>query len=215
MIPRGDMAIWNFPKCEVGCWSVVLLKPNTHRRRRRDETVLSRRVGVSGVYMNSQLADDDCRRIRRCERSRWPWPSLQFCSQCYRSRIWRNIIMTLHVCKHSNLLCSVIFVNFYIFFQQWRHYVVTCQLSAQEIVNWVTTADGCVHTADATVNSTVSSRRRRRCLLDITLISYTPLRYVNNVAKSSKNVHTSLRTIKCHPKFNLAEGADFVVHSDS
>jgi len=48
------------------------LKPNTHRRRRRDETVLSRRVGVGGVYMNSQLAHDDCRRIRRCERSRRP-----------------------------------------------------------------------------------------------------------------------------------------------
>ena len=31
--------------------------PNTHRRRRRDETVESRRVG--GVYMNSQLAHDD------------------------------------------------------------------------------------------------------------------------------------------------------------
>ena len=46
------------------------LKPNTHRRR--DETVLSRRVGVGGVYMNSQLAHDDCRWIRRCERSRWP-----------------------------------------------------------------------------------------------------------------------------------------------
>jgi len=29
------------------------LKPNTHRRRWRDETVLSRRVGVGGVYMNS------------------------------------------------------------------------------------------------------------------------------------------------------------------
>ena len=28
--------------------------PNTHRRR--DETVLSRRVGVGDVYMNSQLA---------------------------------------------------------------------------------------------------------------------------------------------------------------
>ena len=27
-----------------------LVKPNTHRRRRRDETVLSRRVGVGGVY---------------------------------------------------------------------------------------------------------------------------------------------------------------------
>ena len=40
------------------------LMPNTHRRRRRDETVLSRRVGVGGVYMNSQLAHDDCRRIR-------------------------------------------------------------------------------------------------------------------------------------------------------
>jgi len=26
------------------------LMPNTHRRRRRDETVLSRRVGVGGVY---------------------------------------------------------------------------------------------------------------------------------------------------------------------
>ena len=31
----------------------TLLKPNTHRRRRRDETVESRRVG--GVYTNSQL----------------------------------------------------------------------------------------------------------------------------------------------------------------
>ena len=41
-----------------------LLKPNTHRRHRRDETVESRRIGVGGVYMNSQLAHDDCRRIR-------------------------------------------------------------------------------------------------------------------------------------------------------
>jgi len=57
-------------------WRVV--KTNTHRRRRSDETVWSRRVG--GVYMNSQLAHDDCRRIRPCE-----W------SQCYRCRIWRNI----------------------------------------------------------------------------------------------------------------------------
>ena len=39
---------------------VTKLKPNTHRRRRRDETVLSRRIGVGGVYMNSQLAHDDC-----------------------------------------------------------------------------------------------------------------------------------------------------------
>ena len=40
------------------------LKANTHRRRRRDETVESRRVGVGGVNMNSQLAHDYCRRIR-------------------------------------------------------------------------------------------------------------------------------------------------------
>ena len=33
------------------------LKPNTHRRRRRDETVLSRRVG--GVYMNSRRLRTD------------------------------------------------------------------------------------------------------------------------------------------------------------
>ena len=46
----------------------VFLMLNTHRRR--DETVELRRVG--GVYMNSQLAHDDCRRIRRCERSRRP-----------------------------------------------------------------------------------------------------------------------------------------------
>jgi len=36
------------------------LKPVTHRRRRRDETVESRRVGVGGV----NTIRDDCRRIR-------------------------------------------------------------------------------------------------------------------------------------------------------
>jgi len=65
-------------------WTVGIawctLQPNTHRRRRRDETVELRRVGIGGVYMNSQLTYDDCRRIRWCERSRRPWPSLQFCS---------------------------------------------------------------------------------------------------------------------------------------
>jgi len=37
-------------------------KPNTHRRR--DSTRQLRRVGVGVVYMNSQLAHDDCRRIQ-------------------------------------------------------------------------------------------------------------------------------------------------------
>jgi len=31
------------------------LKHNTHRRRKRDETVLSRRVGVGGVYWASVI----------------------------------------------------------------------------------------------------------------------------------------------------------------
>jgi len=39
--------------------SVLKLKPNTHRRRRRDETVLSRRVGVGGVYINSRRLPTD------------------------------------------------------------------------------------------------------------------------------------------------------------
>ena len=74
----------------------------------------------------------------------------------------------------SAVYCNI--REFLQFFQQRRHYVVTCQLSAQKIVNWVTTADGCVHTADTTSRrcvhtadtTTVSSRRRRRCVLDIT-----------------------------------------------
>jgi len=40
----------------------VTVMPNTHRRRRRDETVLSRRR--RRCEHNSQLAHDDCRRIR-------------------------------------------------------------------------------------------------------------------------------------------------------
>ena len=35
------------------------LKPNTHSRRRRNETVLSRRVGVGSVYMNSRRLPTD------------------------------------------------------------------------------------------------------------------------------------------------------------
>jgi len=43
--------------------------------------------------------------------------------------------------------------------------------TAQKIVNWVwvTTADVCVHTADATRQDIFELRRRRRCLLGINL----------------------------------------------
>jgi len=46
-------------KCKYGNKSSRKLKPNTHRRRRRDETVLSRRVGVGGVYMNLRRLPTD------------------------------------------------------------------------------------------------------------------------------------------------------------
>ena len=100
--------------CKPHCNSCDL-KPNTHRRRRRDETVESRRVG--GVYMNSRrLPTDSAMRT------------------------------------HNAAVC-------------------------------VTTADGCVHTDDTTKlsptscefvytpptrrDSTVLSRRRRRCVLGL------------------------------------------------
>jgi len=48
-----------------------------------------------------------------------------------------------------------------------RHLSPTSINSIQEIVNWVTTADGCVHTADTTqLNSAVESRW---CVLGITI----------------------------------------------
>ena len=51
--------------------------------------------------------------------------------------------------KYSSLLCSVIFVNFFNNFFN-NDVIIYRHLSVQEIVNWVTTADGCVHTVDTT-----------------------------------------------------------------
>jgi len=70
-------SLTNTPYATYSC----LLKPNTHADvtqldtppTRRNCRVASRRRCV----MNSQLTHDDCRRIRWCERSRRPWPSLQ------------------------------------------------------------------------------------------------------------------------------------------
>ena len=88
-----------------------------------------------------------------------------------------------------------------------------CHLSAQEIVNWVTTADECVHTDDTTKLSptsckfvftqphrrrrrdkTVSSRRRRRCVLGITATARGSKR--NQSATRRKNDHLS-QHIQC------------------
>jgi len=76
--------------------------------------------------------------------------------------------MTQRVSKHSNQPCSAIFVNFYNFLKN-DVIRLCCHLSAQEIVNWVTTADGCVHTADADATKQFRPCRCRRCVLGITI----------------------------------------------
>ena len=61
------------------------LKPNTHRRRRRDETVLSRRVGVGGVYMNSRRLPTDSK------------------AQHSRQRpVYNNLVTTADGCVHTD-----------------------------------------------------------------------------------------------------------------
>ena len=57
-----------------GCATSVKLKPNTHRRR--EETVLSRRVG--GVYMNSRRLPTDSAMRKNCERTRQPSAVTEF-----------------------------------------------------------------------------------------------------------------------------------------
>ena len=108
---------------------------------------------VCGV-LNSQLGHDDCRRIR--------------------STIWKLNMLRIFPSAVWSILIT--------FFQRWRHFVVTChhlQLdrpsltmigsTAQKIVNWVATADGCVHATDTTqldfvVGNFVQTRRDCRQL---------------------------------------------------
>jgi len=76
--------------------------------------------------------------------------------------------MTLHVCKHSNLLCSVIFVNFYNFFNN------------DVIMSSLVSAENCKLSHDC---RQVSSHRwrdstvslRRRCVLGITGLALRPV----------------------------------------
>ena len=73
---RGDQVAYrlvcNPSRSAVWCHSYAVFYA-------QDATKLSSCVAsaVSTMYVNSQLAHDDCRRIQRCERSRRPWPSLQ------------------------------------------------------------------------------------------------------------------------------------------
>ena len=61
---RTDMPPLAIPAVCIARYANALVKtnvndmPNTHRRRRRDETVLSRRVGGVNTSTNSQLVGD-------------------------------------------------------------------------------------------------------------------------------------------------------------
>ena len=77
--------------------------------------------------------------------------------------------MTLHVCKHSNLLCSVIFVNFFYNFFNNDVIVIMSSLDScqhRKLLTGSRLSTG-VFTPPTRRNSTVSSRRSRRCVLDI------------------------------------------------
>ena len=81
----------------------------------------------------------------------------------------------LHVCKHSNLLCSVIFVNFYNFSTMTslcRHLSVVSTGNCKLGHDCRRVCSHRRHTADATV----LSRRRRRCVLDICHMSIMSMR---------------------------------------
>jgi len=157
---------------------VLCIKPNTHRRRRRDETVEFRRVG--GVYMNSQLVGE-CFVVS----SVWTHPSAvvtQFTISCadkwrhndvivlkvikihkyYTTRLIRMFTnMQRHMLRHIVLLC---------------HWLQNCKLGHGRRLRCAfaspnpstVVADSCTHRRrrrDETRHSTVRSRRRRQCVL--------------------------------------------------
>ena len=130
------------------------IKPNTHRRR--DETVESR---------------------RRCEHTRrQSWPSLQF--PVLTTDKWRHDdVIVEKNCTNWRILHYTADSNVY---KHAASYVTSYYSIGCRIVNWVT-ADGCVHIAESVGSrrefiytpptrrdKTVSSRRRRRCVLGLT-----------------------------------------------
>jgi len=137
------------------------IMPNTHRRRRRNETVLSRRRWR--CEHNSQLAHDDCRRIR--------------------STIWKLAIYRLHSGLTAWILIDI--DNFFnnddmtsllkklsisIKIGVIKRYGVW--LASFQIVDRIhrqsswASCELCSH-RQRRRDKTVSSRRRRRCVLGI------------------------------------------------
>jgi len=103
--------------------------------------VESRRRWRWRCVLNSQL-HDDCRRMR--------------------STVWKLTQFTIpnHYLVSNDVIIPSLVTNL--------NSLTVIGSTAQEIVNWVTTVNGSVHTADADatqLDSWVASRRRRRCIV--------------------------------------------------
>jgi len=77
--------------------------------------------------------------------------------------------MTLHASKHSNQLCSVIFVNF--FYNFFNNDVIMSSLVSTGNCKLGHDCRTGVFTPPTRRNSTVSSRRRRRCVLGFSYLT--------------------------------------------
>jgi len=78
--------------------------------------------------------------------------------------------------------------------------LVSCQHRKMEIVNWVTTAaDGCVHTADATVLSRRTLNMRVRCRTGAQLDGDCAVECDRlGVSISERNLYNRLHRVCCH-----------------
>jgi len=118
-----------------------------YARRRCDSTVDLRRVGVGGMW--TKFATSSRRLLT---------DSVDNLETDHTDSI------AVWLCKFWSILIT--------FFQQWRHYVATCQVVTTSIAQQHKLGHSRVPTGAFTpptrLNSTVESRRRRRCVLGLT-----------------------------------------------
>ena len=135
------------------------MMPNTHRRRPRDETVLSRRR----CEHNSQLAHDNCRRIRSTI-----WKLTKQTTQRLITPIlldidnfFNNDVIMLSLLKKLSISIKIHVVK-----QLWSLFgqFPNCRPNPSAVV---VSQLRIVFTPPTRRNSTVSSRRRWRCVLGI------------------------------------------------
>ena len=156
---------------------------NKHRRRRRDETVELRRVGGVNRRRHEHTADTTKLSRRRCEHTRrQSWPSLQF------------PVLTTDKWRHNGVIVEkIVKIHEYYTTQQIRMFInmqrhnVTSYPTSIALAADLVTAIGCVFwhrrirwqsswascefmytpLTQTRRDKTVSSRRRRRCVLGL------------------------------------------------